>query len=229
MIAPNPNVFLVLSGHEHGVAINVKGSVGSPGNGVTALLADYQFYEVTAEEAGLTEIGGYAPDQGLRLGSSFFRLLQFDVDRSELVVDTYSPWLDNFGATEYDTSDRYNGTEDNFTVPIELATRTTSLQTDAVTVFSPTDEVIGRATVPSGEIASVTWAAPKPGTVHAWTVEATSSAGGAAASQAAVFTTVADKTAPSWPSAHRRRVGSWPGPSRSRARRPTSAGPGSTR
>ncbi len=188
VVEPNPNVFLVLSGHEHGVGINVKKDVGTPGNGVVELLADYQFYEVTAEEAGLTEIGGYAPDQGLRLGASYLRLLQFDVDRSEMIVDTYSPWLENFGATEYDDRQRYNGLEDDFTVPVDLTTRTTSLATDAVALYAPAEE-IGSVTVASGELATVTWGDLEPGTTHAWAVTAASASGGVAVSPVSTFTT----------------------------------------
>lgn len=188
VVEPNPNVFLVLTGHRHGVGINVRQDVGTPGSGVVELLADYQFYEITAEEAGLTEIGGYAPDQGLRLGSSFFRLLQFDVDRSEMIVDTYSPWLDDFGATEYDDEQRYDGREDDFTVPVDLTSRTTTLSTDAVSLFAPAEE-IGAVTVASGEVATVTWDGLEPGTRHAWSVTATSAGGGRTVSPVQSFTT----------------------------------------
>ncbi len=58
VVEPNPNVFLVLAGHRHGVGINVRQDVGTPGNGVVELLADYQFYEVTAEEAGSPRSAG---------------------------------------------------------------------------------------------------------------------------------------------------------------------------
>ncbi len=188
VVEPNPNVFLVLAGHRHGVGINVRQDVGTPGSGVVELLADYQFYEVTAEEAGLTEIGGYAPDQGLRLGASFLRLLQFDVDRSEMIVDTYSPWLANFGATEYDDELRYDGREDDFTVPVDLTSRVTSLVTDSVSLYAPAQE-IGRVTVPSGEVATVTWDGLEPGALHAWTVTATSAGGGTSVSPVSTFTT----------------------------------------
>ena len=190
VVEPNPNVFLVLAGHRHGVGINVRQDVGTPGSGVVELLADYQFYEVTAEEAGLTEIGGYAPDQGLRLGASFLRLLQFDVDRSEMIVDTYSPWLADFGATEYDDELRYDGREDDFTVPVDLTSRVTSLSTDAVSLYAAGEE-IGSVTVPSGELASVVWDDLEPGAPHAWTVTATSAGGGRAVSPVSTFTTAA--------------------------------------
>src|SRR3546814_3043402 len=81
----------------------------------------------------------------LQFGASFLRLLQFDVDRSEMIIDTYSPMFDNFGATEYDDRHRYNGAEDNLTLPVDLTTRTTTFETDGLTVVTPTDEVIGTA------------------------------------------------------------------------------------
>ncbi|MCB7136408.1 metallophosphoesterase [Cellulosimicrobium marinum] len=188
VVEPNENVFLVLAGHRHGVGINVRQDVGTEGSGVVELLADYQFYEVTAQEAGLTEVGGYTPEEGLRLGASFFRLLQFDVDRSEMIVDTYSPWLENFGATEYDDELRYDGREDDFTVPVDLTSRTTTLSTDAVQLFAQAEEV-GSATVASGEVATVTWDGLEPGTRYAWSVTATSADGGRAVSPVQSFTT----------------------------------------
>lgn len=189
MVMTNPNVFLVLSGHEHGVGINVRQDVGAAGNGVVELLADYQFYEVSAEQAGLVDVGGYDPAQGLRFGASFFRLLQFDVDRSEMIVDTYSPWLGNFGATEFDTDERYNGLEDNFTVPVDLTTRGTSFATDSLALFTPTGEVIGTTAVSSGQVAAVTWEQLETGQTYAWYVEARSAAGGVTISPTHVFTT----------------------------------------
>ncbi|PJJ58209.1 calcineurin-like phosphoesterase family protein [Mumia flava] len=168
VVKKNENVFLVLSGHEHGVDIEVRRNVGTRGNHVVDLLADYQFYEVTAEELGLTEVGGYAPDAGLRFGSSFFRMLQFDVDAGEMAVDTFSPLLENFGATEYDDRLRYDGTEDDTRLPVQLETRRTSFSTNGLVVVDPTDEVIGTATARSGWPASVTWSGLEAGTTYAW-------------------------------------------------------------
>ncbi|MER6532052.1 HupE/UreJ family protein [Streptomyces sp. NPDC001508] len=111
---------------------------------------------------GLTEIGGYQPEDQLQFGASFFRLLQFDVARSELTVDTYSPLLDEFGATEYDTDHRYDGTEDNMVLPIDLNSRKTTFRTDSVALYDPVG-VVGRTKVTSGEVASVTWRNLKPG------------------------------------------------------------------
>ncbi|RIQ14381.1 metallophosphoesterase family protein [Jiangella rhizosphaerae] len=189
VVEPNPNVFLVLAGHEHGVATNIKPQVGTEiTRGVVELLADYQFYTVSAERLGLTEIGGYEPDDQLQFGASFFRLLQFDVDRSELIVDTYSPLLADFGATEFDTNGRYNGDEDNMVLPVDLQTRTTTFQTDAIALYAPA-ESLGEVTVPSGSVASVDWTGLEPGTTYAWIVTAHSAGGGVTASAPAAFTT----------------------------------------
>lgn len=130
----SPNVALVLSGHEHGVSVGVRKDVGEPGNNVTELLADYQFYKVSAEELGLDEISWYSPEWRLRFGASFFRLLQFDLDKGEVAIDTYSAHLDNFGASEYDTKKRYDGHEDDLRLPVQFHGRTTAFSTEALRV-----------------------------------------------------------------------------------------------
>jgi hypothetical protein len=196
IVADNTNVFLVLAGHEHGVATNVKPDAGAVGNGVVELLADYQSYQVTAERLGLTDIGGYPPNQGLPFGASFFRMLQLDVARSELSVDTYSPFLDEFGATEYDTNQRYDGREDTMVLPVDLATRRTRFATDSLAVYAPTG-LVGRDRVHSGEVASVTWKRLRPDTAYAWFVTAVSEGGGIAFSDPQVFATADSRGRPS--------------------------------
>ncbi|MFI6057732.1 metallophosphoesterase [Streptomyces sp. NPDC051286] len=188
VVQDNPNVFLILAGHEHGVGTNVKPKVGKVAHGVVELLADYQFYTVSADRLGLTKIGGYKPDDRLQFGASFFRMLQFDVGRSELTVDTYSPLLDEFGATEYDTNHRYNGTEDNMVLPIDLSSRKTTFKTDSLALYDPVS-VIGKTEVDSGGIASVTWKGLGSGTTHAWFVTARSTGGGVTASEPSAFVT----------------------------------------
>lgn len=188
VVQDNPNVFLILAGHEHGVGTNVKPKVGEVEHDVVELLADYQFYTVSADRLGLTEIGGYQPDDQLQFGASFFRMLQFDVKRSEVTVDTYSPLLDEFGATEYDTDHRYDGTEDNMVLPVDLTSRKTAFTTDSLALYDPVS-VIGKAKARSGEVASVTWRGLKPGTTHAWFVTVRSTGGGVTASEPSVFVT----------------------------------------
>ncbi|MGW0803491.1 metallophosphoesterase [Nonomuraea sp. NPDC002799] len=188
VVEKNANVFLILAGHEHGVGTNVKPKVGQVGNGVVELLADYQFYTVSADRLGLTEIGGYNPQDQLQFGASFFRLLQFNVKRAELSVDTYSPLLNDFGAAEFDPLHRYDGREDNMVLPVDLTSRTTTFQTDALALYKPT-RIIGKSTVASGQVASVTWDRLKDDTAYAWFVTARSAGGGVTASEPSVFVT----------------------------------------
>lgn len=191
VVEANPNVFLVLSGHEHGVGTNVKSGIGATVNhDVVELLADYQFYTVTAGElfpgkadaSGNIDLNGdgvtdrKATDK-LQFGASFMRMLQFDVKRSEVSIDTYSPMLDNFGATEYDDRKRYNGAEDNLKLPVDLSSRSTSFVTDGLSVVTPGDTVIGEDTARSGWAASVTWSGLVKGQAYAWTATSRNAAG----------------------------------------------------
>ncbi|OAV62854.1 immunoglobulin-like domain-containing protein [Enteractinococcus helveticum] len=84
--------------------------------------------------------------------------------------DTYSPHLDDFGATEYDDRSRYNGTEDDTRLPIQLETRRTSFTTDQMMVTTPTDEVIDEDTARSGWPATVEWSGLTEGETYAWYV-----------------------------------------------------------
>ncbi|WP_231123048.1 Ig-like domain repeat protein [Nocardioides sambongensis] len=184
VVTDNPNVFLVLAGHEHGVGTNVKSDVGvTVQHGVVELLADYQFYTVAAGELwpdrvvnGQIDLDGdgvadHAAGDQLQFGASFLRLLQFDVAKSQVSIDTYSPFFDNFGATEYDNRGRYNGAEDNLVLPVDLETRTTSFETDALTVVTPTETVIGEDTARSGWPATVEWTGLDEGETYAWVAD----------------------------------------------------------
>ncbi|WP_293780357.1 LamG-like jellyroll fold domain-containing protein [uncultured Aeromicrobium sp.] len=189
----SPNVFLVLSGHVHGVGTNVNADAGvsvDRRHGVVEILADYQEYRVPAAEVwpdrvlpgGGVDLDGdgepdYGDSDGIILGASFLRLLQIDTESSTMSVDTYSPYLDNFGATEYDGLNRYNGAEDNFTVPIDLPTRTTTIATDGLSVVTPTDTVIGESTTRSGWPASVEWSGLIEGELYAWTATSRDASG----------------------------------------------------
>ncbi|HEY1116598.1 MAG TPA: Ig-like domain repeat protein, partial [Acidimicrobiales bacterium] len=207
VVERNPNVFLVLAGHEHGVGTNVRSGVGvTVSHDVVELLADYQFYTVPAatlfpdlvDGSGDIDVDGdgdvdHAGTDRLQFGASFLRLLQFDVERSEMSVDTYSPHLDDFGATEFDirgsqATPRYNGSEDNMVLPVDLNTRTTSFASDSLAVFVPTEE-IGTDTVAAGETATTTWSGLEPGTSYGWIVSASSPDGGTAVAQPGVFRT----------------------------------------
>lgn len=211
VVEKNANVFLVLAGHEHGVGTNLKTKVAGGAtvyHNVVELLADYQFYTVPAgelfpeqvDEAGGVDVDGdgdvdHQATDRLQFGASFLRMLQFDVERGEMSIDTYSPYFDNFGATEYDiradgsqTKPRYNGAEDNMVLPVDLSSRVTSFGTDSVAAYVPT-ETIGTDEVVAGETATATWADLAPGTSYGWVVTARTADGGSAVAEPAVFRT----------------------------------------
>ncbi|KRF11335.1 hypothetical protein ASG90_16370 [Nocardioides sp. Soil797] len=191
VVTANPNVFLVLAGHEHGVGTNVKSDIGATvQHNVVELLADYQFYKVSAGElwpdkvdsSGNIDLNGdgvtdHKSSDLLQFGASWMRLLQFDIERAEVSIDTYSPMFDNFGATEYDDRKRYNASEDNLTLPVDLSTRSTTFSTDGLTVVSPTDVVIGEDTAKSGWPATVEWSGLEDGQIYAWTAESRNASG----------------------------------------------------
>ncbi|GAA2623136.1 hypothetical protein GCM10010399_62950 [Dactylosporangium fulvum] len=209
VVEANPNVFLVLAGHEHGVGTNLKSKVGvTVTHDVVELLADYQFYTVSAGELwpklvdanGNIDLNGDGtPDHKatdrLQFGASFLRLLQFDVKRAVMHIDTYSPFLNNFGATEFDIrkdgsqpKPRYNGAEDNLTLPVDLTSRRTSFATDSLALYVPSG-VIGTDEVTANGTATVTWRGLTPATSYAWIVSAKSADGGVAVARPAVFRT----------------------------------------
>lgn len=157
IVEQNPNVIMTLNGHHHGVGLNVRKDAGEIGNHVVEMLADYQFYEIPVTDPALEALrDNYSADTTLRFGSSFFRLLQFDVDRGELVINAYSPFFDEFGADEYDLEERYDATSDELRIPIQLTSRTTSLATDAIGVVTPSDRELGTASAAANEAATLT-------------------------------------------------------------------------
>jgi hypothetical protein len=91
--------------------------------------------------------------------------------------------------------DRYNGLEDNMVLPVDLTSRTTTLRSDSVALYQPT-EVIGETTVASGQAASVTWSRLQPGTAYAWMVTARSVGGGVTSSGPQVFATLDNRGRP---------------------------------
>jgi hypothetical protein len=80
LIVPNPNVRLVFCGHDNGAKRLT--SLRPDGSRVHQMLSDYQWL-----------YGGTADDRG---GSGFLRVLEFDYDKKEIRVQTYSPYLDEF-------------------------------------------------------------------------------------------------------------------------------------
>lgn len=86
LVECNPNVRLILSGHKHGVG-NRSVALDDDGDGlfdrtVQAMLTDFQ-----AEKEG---------------GGGFVKILEFDPQKQEVTVETYSPYEDRFLSSEMD-------------------------------------------------------------------------------------------------------------------------------
>ncbi|MFC4321542.1 lamin tail domain-containing protein [Litchfieldia salsa] len=149
IVVPNENVIAVLSGHYHEAQtlidrIDDNGD-GTPDRAVYQMLADYQ-----------------AGPEG---GQGYMRLLHFDTDQNRVMVNTYSPYLDDYNY--YDT-DKY-GAKDEFIMELDLEAKQKRVATDYFTVNVFTDTEIGKdENVPSGDFAEVTWTGLTEGQTYSW-------------------------------------------------------------
>lgn len=168
IVADNPNVFMVLCGHIHGAAYNVKHA--PDGRIVVEMLADYQ----SGQEGG----GGY------------IRFLEFDVEQDKIHVSTYSPYKDdeNF----YDDPGH-----DKFDIPFTPSAPGKQVATDYVGVNVYTKTVIGEdANVASGERASAEWRGRSANTSYGWYAVATDASDGQSVSDVWTFSTGASNSGP---------------------------------
>lgn len=186
VVAPNPNVVLVSSGHYHD-AYTRTDDFDDDGDGV----ADRTVYSMLFDYQGL-------PEGGL----GYLRLLHFDNDggtdgSGRIVVRTYSPSLDDFDSDDAALNDP-PGMQD-FEIPyaaLGLEPTTKRLATDGLTVDVLTTETIDEVTgVPSGTAATATWTDVEPGE-HGWYAVVTGPYGGTVVSPVHTFT-VGDATGPS--------------------------------
>lgn len=163
VVATNPNVFAVGSGHYHDAYTRVD-HFDDDGDGVaeravTAMLFDYQ---------GLAEGG-----QG------FLRLLHFDNEGERIVVRTYSPSLDRFDSDDASLNDPPGMQEFEISyADAGITAREKVLAADAFTAEVLTSHEIGESvTVPSGTTVTVSWPGASVGE-HGWYVIATGPHGG---------------------------------------------------
>ena len=122
VVEENDNLVMVSSGHYHGTTWNQN--FNGDGGPVFEMLGDYQNYEVGGER-----------------NTGFMRLLQFDIDAGEVKVNTYSPKLEAMGATGYDPEERYIEATDEYTAPLSLSTRGTTLMTDQIRIGDEDESV----------------------------------------------------------------------------------------
>jgi hypothetical protein len=177
IVMPNENVFMVLAGHHHGVALNIKRDAGGvEGRTVVEMMANYQGFE----------------DPNGRFNTGFLRLLQFDLDAGLMAVNTYSPIRGEHNAWEYkpdDIPDAYDDATDEFTVEVDLNTGYDKRIETVLVAPHAAAEAIGTAAAGDGETATVAWDGLRHCTAYVWGAEAADARGRTARSAAAMFTT----------------------------------------
>lgn len=179
VVATNPNVKMVFSGHYHDAFTRIDSfddnGDGTPDRTVHSMLFDYQ---------GLPEGG-----QG------FLRLLHFDNETGQMLVRTYSPSLDQYNSDEASllgpVEDPYMYQE--FSVSYEALGITPATKTLATDAFSAeiltANEIAGFADVPSGSVLTATWPLEELGE-HGWYVRTADPHGAVDYSTVRLFTVI---------------------------------------
>ena len=170
VVAQNPNVRMVLSGHYHNAQTRVD-SFDDDGDGT----AERKVYQMLFDYQGLQEGG-----------MGYIRLLHFDKDGQKMMVRTYSPVVDDYDAIGTPDIGTTNiAGEEEFTVPfadLGIAAKTKTLTTSNLQINLYRDEVLGDAgAVASGQTGSYLWKNASNGT-YGWYAEATDAYGGKARS-----------------------------------------------
>ncbi|QYR21503.1 lamin tail domain-containing protein [Paenibacillus sp. sptzw28] len=160
VVAPNKNVYMVLCGHHHGVAYNVK-HVGE--RTVVELLSDYQ--------------------SGREGGQGYIRFLQFDLDNHKIHVNTYSPYMKD--ENYYDEPGK-----DEFDIEYPVRQVKKQVATDYIGVNVYTKAIIdSRKNAKSGSTAAAKWNKLAGNTTYYWYTSVTDLFGGKAVSDIWKFTT----------------------------------------
>ncbi|MCU9612618.1 lamin tail domain-containing protein [Caldibacillus lycopersici] len=149
VVVPNKNVIAVLSGHYH-EAQTLVNEIDDNGDGtvdrkVYQMLADYQ-----------------AGPEG---GQGYMRLLHFDQENNRILVNTYSPYLDDYN---YYDGEAYPG-KDEFVINLDLSAVKKRVATDYFSVNVYTDSEIGKdEKIQSGEIAETVWPGLENDVTYSW-------------------------------------------------------------
>lgn len=147
VVAKNPNVCMVLSGHYHNAQTKIE-SFDDNHDGVN----DRTVYQMLFNYQGLNEGG-----------MGYMRLMHFDVDNGQIIIRTYSPSLDDYNAKDekdIGNVDGING-EEEFVIPfadLGIEPKQKSLSTSSLQVNLYTDQVIQTfEDVKSGDVVSYLW------------------------------------------------------------------------
>ncbi|MCR6688366.1 lamin tail domain-containing protein [Cellulomonas sp.] len=183
VVATNPNVFAVSSGHYHD-AYTRTDEFDDDGDGT----ADRTVYSMLFDYQGLP-----------RGGQGYLRLLHFDNDGQRIVVRTYSPSLDDFDSD--DASLNSPAGMQDFTIPyaaVGLTSSTKTLATDSFRADVLTSKVIASfKDVPSGTTVSAVWDVPAG--EHGWYVLTTGPHGGVDRSAVRTFVATEPPVVPGAP------------------------------
>lgn len=149
VVEKNENVLLVLSGHYHDSETLVS-EIDDNQDGVT----DRKVYQMLGDYQG-----------GPEGGQGYMKLMHFDQDNNRIIINTYSPYLDDYNF--YDPAEY--PLKDELVIDMDLEVKEKQVATDyfAVNVF--TDEEIGKQEgVSSGDIAEVEWKGLEENKQYSW-------------------------------------------------------------
>nr|WP_311200138.1 metallophosphoesterase [Microbacterium enclense] len=188
VVAPNPNVRMVMSGHYHDAFLRTDGfdddGDGANDRTVYSMLFDYQ---------GL-------PEGGL----GYLRLLHFDNEGERMMVRTYSPSLDRYNSDEPSllgpADDPYAQQEFELTydqLGIQPIERTLGTDAFSAEVLGAT-EIASFTGVASGSILSASWPLTEDGE-YGWYVRTSDPYGAVDFSRVSLFTVRAGAVDPSKP------------------------------
>ena len=174
VVAPNPNVFAVSSGHYHD-AYTRTDDFDDDGDGV----ADRTVYSMLFDYQGLPEGG-----QG------YLRLMHFDNEGGRIAVRTYSPSKQRFNSDDPSLDLVHQEFEIPYAaVGIDPAVKRLATDSFRADVLTSRDIAV-REGVASGSTVTATWRDVPEGE-HGWYVEATGPYGGRERSEVRTFTAVA--------------------------------------
>ncbi|MBD8000063.1 metallophosphoesterase [Oerskovia gallyi] len=166
VVATNPNVKMVFSGHYHDAFTRVD-AFDDDGDGVT----DRSVHQILFDYQGLPEGG-----------QSFLRLLQFDNQGRTIHARTYSPYLDRYGSDDPSLAPEHQ----DFVIPyaaLGIEPRTKTLTSDGFTAeVLMTRSIAEFDDVESGTELSATWQRPGAGE-HGWYVVTADPYGGTDSSE----------------------------------------------
>ncbi|WP_338788062.1 lamin tail domain-containing protein [Metabacillus sp. FJAT-53654] len=169
VVETNENVVAVLSGHYHDSETLVS-EIDDDGDGV----ADREVYQMLGDYQG-----------GPEGGQGYMKLLHFDQDNNRIIVNTYSPYLDDYNF--YDPSE-FPG-KDELVINLDLQVDEKRVATDYFSVNVKTDTEIGKQeNVKSGTEAEVKWKGLSKNNTYSWYAVAEDDYTGKAVSDIWTFT-----------------------------------------